>query len=296
MAYTLIASYRSPNFYTPAQCLLHYFRPRTIQGITIHWWGLPSSGQTFSGVTSELCRAGVGKSAHYVAEAGRVNRIVDDRNAAWHSGSKTGNATTIGIECNPRQSDGDYQTVAELVRDLRRQYGDLPLWPHNHWFATACPGTYDLARIDALARVGQVSTVTTAPPAPVIVTPATPLPATPALALAQEDDMPTIYDAPGRGLWLADGSGPLVGISSTGEADALTARGVQRLPVTAAVLDQIRANRLGVELLFSPSGFAVGSATTGYTALGKQTEVDHWKSLGAVQRSVDAETFANLTA
>lgn len=108
--------------------------------------------------------------------------------------------------------------------------------------------------------------------------------------------MPTIYDAPGRGLWLADGSGPLVGISSTGEADALTARGVQRLPVTAAVLDQIRANRLGVELLFSPSGFAVGSATTGYTALGKQTEVDHWKSLGAVQRSVDAETFANLTA
>lgn len=152
MTYALVTSSRSQNFYPAATVLRHYGEPRTIRGITIHWWGDPAARPTFEATVAYLCRAGGNTSAHYVAEDGRVAHIVADADAAWHAGSRQGNAETIGIECNPRQSDGDYATVATLIADLRAKYGDLPLYPHRHWFSTACPGTYDLARLDQLAR------------------------------------------------------------------------------------------------------------------------------------------------
>lgn len=145
-------TYSSPNFYTSAQCVQHYGRPRTIEGITIHWWGDPAFNPKFDSVVATLCTPGIGKSAHYVVEAGRHVQIVDDANAAWHAGNGVGNATTIGLELNPLARDGDYQEAANLIRELRAKYGDLPLWPHKHWFATACPGVYDLGRLDTLAR------------------------------------------------------------------------------------------------------------------------------------------------
>jgi peptidoglycan hydrolase-like protein with peptidoglycan-binding domain len=142
----------SSNFYSPLQCLLHYGMRRSIQGITIHWWGDPASNPTFEGTVAYLCRPGGNTSAHTVIEAGRWDDIIDPANAAWHAGSRVGNATTIGLECNPRASDGDYDQIALKIRQLRAQYGDLPLYPHKHWFNTACPGVYDLNRLDALAR------------------------------------------------------------------------------------------------------------------------------------------------
>lgn len=62
------------------------------------------------------------------------------------------NDKSVSIECNPRQSDGDYQTIAGLVRDLRAAYVDLSPLPARRWFNTACPGTCDLAGIDRIAR------------------------------------------------------------------------------------------------------------------------------------------------
>ena len=180
MAYTLVTSTRSLNYYPAATVPAHYGEPRTIRGITIHWWGDPASNPTFEATVAYLCRPGGNTSAHYVVEDGRVAPIVNPADAAWHAGSAQGNAETIGIECNPRGSDGDYATIATLVADLRAQYGDLPLYPHRHWFATACPGTYDLGRIDQLAR----GAATVVPPVTPPVTP--PVPLTPTV---QEDDM-----------------------------------------------------------------------------------------------------------
>lgn len=132
-------------------------RPYGITSITIHWWGDPGTHPTFEGVVDTFVTGARRTSAHYVAEAGRVACLVDPDDRAWACGDgigcrSGGNDCSISIECNPRQSDGDYQTVAELVSNLRAVYGDLPLYPHKHWFNTACPGTYDLARIDRLAR------------------------------------------------------------------------------------------------------------------------------------------------
>lgn len=170
----------SPNFYTPGQVLLHYGRPRAIKGITIHWWGLPSSNPTFEGTVNYLSRPGGNTSANEIIEAGRVALIVDHVNAAWHAGSAQGNAETLGLELNPRGSDEDYATAGERIHDLRGQYGDVPLYPHRYWRNTQCPGDYNLIRLDTIARGGgwgqavPVSNPVVAPPAAPAPTPAAP--------------------------------------------------------------------------------------------------------------------------
>lgn len=67
-------------------------------------------------------------------------------------GNSRGNHESIGIECRPEATEGDYATVAALVADLRAVYGNIPLVPHKSWTSTACPGVWDLGKIDRLAR------------------------------------------------------------------------------------------------------------------------------------------------
>ena len=155
--YDYITKYSS-GIYTPKRKVPRIFgRKRTITGITIHHWGI--RGQSFFGVVKFLCRKGGNTSAHYVAEAGRVACIVAPKNAAWHAGNAKGNATTVGIECRPEATNADYATVAQLVADLRKAYGNLPLIPHRAWKSTSCPGVWDLARLDREARAAAAGNV-----------------------------------------------------------------------------------------------------------------------------------------
>lgn len=146
MTYNYITAYTSPN-QNPA-------RPCSPTSITIHWWNIPALAGTFEGTVKYLCRPDGNSSAHYVVEAGRVACIVDPDARAWHAGDAIGNDTSIGIECHPRMSPADLETVAELICDLRKFYGDLPLYPHSHWTQTQCPGTYrdKLGWLDGRAR------------------------------------------------------------------------------------------------------------------------------------------------
>ena len=152
MSFDFITQYDSP-FYTVG-------RPYGIACIVIHWWGDPAEHPTFEGVINTLLTEN--RSANYVAEAGRVACLVDPDNRSWASGdginvNSIGNDRGISIECNPRQSDGDYQTIGELIANIRSVYGDLPLYRHRDFSVTECPGTYDLARLDAIARGTAVS-------------------------------------------------------------------------------------------------------------------------------------------
>ena len=161
MSFDFITQYDSPN-YTVG-------RPYGIACIVIHWWGDPDEHPTFEGVISTLCSPSRGASANYVAEDSRVACLVDPDNRSWASGdginvNSMGNDRGISIECNPRQSDGDYQTIGELIANIRSVYGDLPLYRHRDFSATECPGTYDLARLDAIAR----GTTVSQPSAPVV--------------------------------------------------------------------------------------------------------------------------------
>lgn len=151
MVYELVVGHDSP--FTHARPVGH-----TYAGVTIHHWDDPAKGPTFEGTVAWLTRPAANASAHFVVEAGRVAVLADPAiQLTWHAGdgqNGPGNTTQISIEVNPRWSDEDYLTVAELVRELRRIHGDLPLYPHRHWTITACPGIADLERIDRLARAG----------------------------------------------------------------------------------------------------------------------------------------------
>lgn len=193
MAYKYITD-RDARAYTKAADVARIFGqgPRTIEGITIHHWGDPNLNPTFEGIVNYLTRAEANTSAHYVATGNgrRVACIVAPQDAAWHSGSAWGNAKTIGIECDPRATDEDYDVVAELIADIRSAYGDVPIYWHKHFTATACPGKWDIERLDKLSYTkyshatewGQGGNITpktpVQPPAPVVVVPAPTTPET----------------------------------------------------------------------------------------------------------------------
>ena len=159
-AYTYITKFTSPN---------QNARNSKVKSITIHHWG--ARGQKFDNVVNWLCQKRAGTSAHYVVEAGKVACIVDPDRRAWHAGNSRGNHESIGIECRPEATEGDYATVAALVADLRAVYGNIPLKRHRDWTSTACPGVWDIGKIDRLARgvkpsVPSVSTGGASVPAP----------------------------------------------------------------------------------------------------------------------------------
>lgn len=123
----------------------HYGYGTKPTGITIHHWG--STGQTHAGVVSWLRGAAGGTSntdtsAHYVMSDGLVTNLVDDDRAAWHAGSTPGNGQTIGIECRPEMSAGDWDTLVQLCTDLEEKHGSLKYYGHKDWKNTACPGDY----------------------------------------------------------------------------------------------------------------------------------------------------------
>lgn len=120
--------------------------------IVIHWWGNPANRPGFDGIVNWLCTNNIPTSAHYVVEEGRVACIVDPADVAWHAGNWAVNVRSIGLELNPRASEVDWATAAALIARLRSIYGDLPLRAHSQYAATECPGVYDLARLDSMAR------------------------------------------------------------------------------------------------------------------------------------------------
>lgn len=157
MSYAYDSSRDSPNFTPQASSAAVFGYNRSIEGITIHWWGDPNQNPSYEGVRDYLDRANGNTSAHYVATGTgrRVSCIVAPMDVAWHSGSAYGNAKTIGVECDPRARDEDYDVVAELIADIRSAYGDVALYSHNMWTGTTCPGVYDITRLDNMSYTKQ---------------------------------------------------------------------------------------------------------------------------------------------
>ena len=151
MSYQYITKHDSPNF----------GYPRGTKGqnkpefIVIHYWG--SNGQSFMQPIQWLCNPNAYASAHYVVEAGKVACIVDCADSAWHVGESEKynayvNNHSIGIECRPECTEADLETVAELISDIWKTYGKLPLKMHkdfsSHGYATPCPGPYEFKMKD----------------------------------------------------------------------------------------------------------------------------------------------------
>lgn len=123
----------------------------TIDCIVDHWWDEPAKKPTFMGTVNSLCNNPNG-SAHYVVEAGKVACLIAPGLRAWHVRSNDFqrvmpgiydiNSHSIGIECNPRMTDDDIETLCQLHADLWIDYGKVPIYGHKDFMATQCPGTY----------------------------------------------------------------------------------------------------------------------------------------------------------
>ena len=166
MTYTIDESLSDSEFTAALSVLGTFGVPRRIESITIHHYG--SFGQRAEDVVDFFVRRNPNTSAHFVAGNNKIWCLVSPANAAWAAGNAYGNATSIHIECQPEASPQDYALVAWLVKYLRANYGEhLPLKMHREWSATACPGIWDIAKLDRLARaVPLPSTPPVSAPAP----------------------------------------------------------------------------------------------------------------------------------
>jgi len=109
--------------------------------IVIHHWG--SDGQTHDGVVNFFARKTTKTSAHYVVSAGRVSCLVAPKYVAYHAGNWAVNLRAYGLECRPEMSDGDLETVAQVIADIWRSHKKkLPITYHKKYKNTACPGRY----------------------------------------------------------------------------------------------------------------------------------------------------------
>ena len=153
MSYNYITKYDSPNYTPGYRVKSDYGMDRKVEGITIHHWGDPNQNPQFINIVNYLSRSNGNTSAHYVATGTnrQVACIVAPTDAAWHGGTAWANARTIGIELDPRARDEDYDVAAELVADIRSAYGDVPIYWHSYFVATACPGAWSPERLDKLS-------------------------------------------------------------------------------------------------------------------------------------------------
>lgn len=151
---TVDKQWNSPNYTSNAQVPSVFGRKRSIDYITIHWWGDPKNNPSYKDVISWLCLARSQVSAHdVITGTGRkVAVLVNYDDAAWHTNNATGNATSLGFECDPRCRPEDYEAVAQDIADTWKYYGRMiPLRAHSSWTATACPGNYDIAKLNKMA-------------------------------------------------------------------------------------------------------------------------------------------------
>lgn len=109
---------------------------------------------SFDGIAATFANPSRNASAHYgVGRNGAVDRYVDEGNIAWHCGNWAGNQSSVGIENVNltgapawQIADDTFGTLVELVRDIAKRNGLLPLvvgrnlFGHKDFMATACPG------------------------------------------------------------------------------------------------------------------------------------------------------------
>lgn len=135
------------GWHTPAEAKAYYGRYDRM-GVTWHWWGDGTGADNHDNIVNYIsgkAKAGTG-SVNYVLSDKKITLGVNPDNVAWCS--QAGNPTTISVELQPTLGAEGYKKAGWLLDQLEGRYGrSLQSFPHKHWFATACPGTIDIARI-----------------------------------------------------------------------------------------------------------------------------------------------------
>ena len=144
----------SPNFH-PQNGVAKLF-------ITDHWMvgTLRTTDSAFNGSRPASSTYGVGET--------EIHQYVNEKDYPFSDGNTYANQHTISIEHEGgwMQADGTRKSPspavlelsAQLHADIARRYGwgalavGVNVFPHNHWVATACPGTLNIDWIVARAN------------------------------------------------------------------------------------------------------------------------------------------------
>lgn len=155
MSYKVRQNPASPTNYTVGR------QGAKVNKIVIHH----AATTDFDGIGRTFQAIGRNASAHYgVGRSDNVDQYVSEANTAWHAGNWNANISSVGIE-NVNSSgapdwsidEKTFDTLVELVRDIAKRHGLLPLkvgvnlFGHKDFSATACPGVL-YARLGELAK------------------------------------------------------------------------------------------------------------------------------------------------
>lgn len=110
--------------------------------ITIHWTG-PYPGQSPDMVRNWWINSKGEASAHYIVKDDEVIQCWDNDTVAWHTGTKSGNNTSIGIEVIPENIEGKFSeasinTLCELISMIPHK----GIVRHYDWSGKDCPAYY----------------------------------------------------------------------------------------------------------------------------------------------------------
>lgn len=150
MSYKIEYARASSNGYHTPAAAKKYYGKYSRSGITVHWWGDPklNPDSAHSKIVSYIltkARKGTG-SVNYVLSNTKITELVHPDNVAW--ASQAGNPTTISVEFSPNLNAEGYKKAGWLIYTLEKKYGKtLKLYPHKHWYATACPGKLSLDKM-----------------------------------------------------------------------------------------------------------------------------------------------------
>lgn len=136
------------GWFTPTEAQAYYGRYGRDVYI-VHWWGNPGQVGTHDATVNYILgtAAAGNMSVNYVLSNGKISLLVNPDNVSW--GAQGGNPTGINIEHEPTLNDEGYKRSGWLKEQLEQRYGKrLAIKGHRDYYATACPGTISLDRIE----------------------------------------------------------------------------------------------------------------------------------------------------
>lgn len=136
----------SPNFHSQTGIAKKF--------ITLHWMVGNLLG------TDRAFNSGRAASSTYGVEGNVVHQYVLEKDYPYSDGNTYANQHTISIEhaggwllpdgSRFKPTPETHETSAQLCADIARRHGfgklvvGVNIFPHNHWVATACPGSLDI--------------------------------------------------------------------------------------------------------------------------------------------------------
>lgn len=136
------------GWFTPDESRSYYGR-YSRDGYCVHWWGDGTGASNHNNIVNYIAGQAVAgnKSVNYVLSDSKITLMVGPDNVAWCQ--QSGNATEVSVEHQPTLGSEGYKKSGWLKEQLEQRYGKrLVIHGHNYWFATSCPGTISLDRIE----------------------------------------------------------------------------------------------------------------------------------------------------